>query len=90
MPQDIKPPNVPNTLTVITINGEPTISAIVHENEWRPYRRRTVQIALTEEQRHQIEPRQTGYADGRMQHEEVLQCWLEPATRPLLTPTDAN
>ena len=85
MSQDIKPPAVPDTLTVIIIDREPTMAAIIHENEWRPYQRRTVQITLTEEQRRQVEPRQTGYADGRIQHEDILQCWLEPPTRPLAT-----
>ena len=31
MPQDIKPPAVPDTLTVIIIDREPTMAAIIHE-----------------------------------------------------------
>ena len=83
MPQNDRPPAVPDTLTVVIMDRNPTITAIIYENEWRPYDRRSVQIHLTEEQRRQIEPRKTGYVDGRMQHEEILQCWLEPATHPL-------
>jgi len=51
-----KPPLVPDTLTVVLIDNTPTYIAIVHENEWRPYGRRTVQIRLTDEQRRQIAP----------------------------------
>ena len=51
--------------------------------EWRPYGRRTMQIALTDHQCRQLAPRETGYSDGAMTHEQILQCWFEPATRPL-------
>ena len=77
---------MPDTLTVVLIDDTPNHIAIVHENEWRPYGRRTVQIRLTEEQRRQIAPRPTGMISGRQTHEQVLQAWLEPATKPLETP----
>ena len=78
-----EPPLVPDTLTVVLIDGTPNYIAIVHENEWRPYARRTVQITLTDEQRRQIAPRSTGMINGTQTHEQVLQTWLEPATEPL-------
>ena len=78
-----KPPLVPDTLTVVLIDDTPNYIAIVHENEWRPYGRRTVQIRLTKEQRRQIAPRSTGMIRGKHTYEHVLQAWLEPATGPL-------
>ena len=78
-----KPPLVPDTLTVVLIDDTRTHVAIVHENEWRPYGRRTVQIRLTKEQRRQIAPRSTGMISGKHTYEDVLQAWLEPATEPL-------
>ena len=78
-----KPPLVPDTLTVVLIDDTPNYIAIVHENEWRPYGRRTVQIRLTKEQRRQIAPRSTGMISGKHTYEDVLQAWLEPATEPL-------
>ena len=77
------PPLVPDTLTVVLIDDTATYIAIVHENEWRPYAKRTVQIRLTDEQRRQIAPRSTGRIGGKRTHEHVLQAWLEPATKPL-------
>jgi len=79
------PPLVPDTLTVVLIDDTPNNTAIIHENEWRPYGRRTVQIKLTEEQHRQIAPRRTGTIRGEHTHEQVLQAWLEPATEPLKT-----
>ena len=76
-------PLVADTLTVVLIDDTPNYIAIVHENEWRPYGRRTVQIRLTDEQRRQIAPRTTGTISGKQTHEHVLQAWLEPATEPL-------
>ena len=77
------PPLVPDTLTVVLIDPSPNHAAIIHENEWRPYGRRTVQIRLTEEQRRQLAPRNTGTIRGEHTWEHVLQAWLEPATNPL-------
>ena len=79
------PPLVPDTLTVVLIDDTPNYVAIVHENEWQPYARRTVQIRLTDEQRRQLAPRETGMINGKRTHEHVLQAWLEPATEPLGT-----
>lgn len=79
------PPLVPDTLTVVLIDTTPNNTAIIHENEWRPYGRRTVQIRLTDEQRRRIAPRTTGMIRGEHTHEHVLQAWLEPATKQLET-----
>lgn len=78
-----KPPLVLDTLTVVLIDDTPNYIEIVHENDWRPYGRRTVQIRLTDEQRRQIAPRSTGMIRGKHTYEDVLQAWLEPATEPL-------
>ena len=77
------PPLVPDTLTVVLIDPSPNHAAIIHENEWRPYGRRTVQIRLTEEQRRRLAPRNTGTIRGEHTWEHILQAWLEPATDPL-------
>ena len=69
-------PAVPDTLTVILADTQSTYIAVVHENEHRPYERRTVQVKLTEEQRRAIAPLRTGMTT----HEAYLQAWLEPAT----------
>ena len=76
-------PNVPDTLTVVLADTQGTYTAVVHENEHRPYRRRTVQVTLTDDQRRALEPRCTGITDGAQTHEEHLSSWLEPASTPL-------
>ena len=78
-----KPPLVPDTLTVIMADTMVTYVSLVHENEHRPYGRRTVQIELTEEQRRALAPRVTGSDGGTPTHEVPLDSWLEPASRPL-------
>ncbi len=75
-------PTTPDTLTVILADTTATMVAIVHENEQRPYRRRTIQLKLTDEQRRQLEPRYTGHSNGKAMYEEVLDAWLEPAGTP--------
>ena len=74
-----EPPSIPETLTVIMIDRVRTAASIIHEGECLPHGRRTVQIKLTEEQRRELTPRDLGLSSGRMQYEEVRECWLEPA-----------
>ena len=81
--------NVPDTLTVVLADTYGTYLAVVHENEHRPFQRRTVQIPLTDEQRHKLRPRHTGMDRGKPTHEEFLTAWLEPATTPLPGQTSA-
>ena len=81
--------NVPDTLTVVLADTHATYMAIVHENEHRPFQRRTVQIRLTNEQRRELRPRHTGMNRGQATHEEHLTAWLEPATTPLPAETSA-
>lgn len=64
-------------LTVIMANTWTTYGAIVFENEWRPYGRRTVQIELTPEQVEAINPREVGWNEGKPVYEIILQSWLE-------------
>lgn len=66
------------TLTVILANTWETYAAIVYENEWRPYSRRTVQIELTPEQAAKLTPRVVGTDKGKDVKEIILQCWIEP------------
>ena len=73
---------VPTTLTVVMADTLVTSTAIVHENEHRPYRRRTVQIELTGKQRQQLQPRYTGHSNGQATHEEYIDAWLEPVETP--------
>ena len=74
---------MPSVLTVVLADTHGTQTAIIYENEHRPYQRRTVQIELTPEQRRQLEPRHTGRVKGTETFEEVHQAWLEPAEEPL-------
>ena len=64
-------------LTVILANVTETYIAVVHENQSRPYGRRTVQVPLTADQQAMIAPRETGMISGEMQREIVLESWLE-------------
>lgn len=82
-PDERAAPKVPDTLTVVLADTTAAMVAVVHENETRPYIRRTVQLRLTEAQRRAIEPRYTGHSNGKATFEEVLDAWLEPAAGPL-------
>ena len=76
------PADAPRVLTVVLADTLRTRIAIIHENEVCPYRRRTVQIVLTEDQRAALRPRSVGESSGRPVFEEVLDCWLEPSEVP--------
>ena len=80
---DDERPKVPAVLTVILGDTFGTETAIIHENEHRPYRKRTVQIRLTEDQRREVSPRYLGRSGGNPRFEEVLEAWLEPASEPI-------
>ena len=69
----------PRTLTVVLADTHRTNVAITCENEHVPYRRRAVQIELTDEQRRALAPSYVGEGYGGAMHEEILDCWLEPA-----------
>lgn len=69
---------VPEILTVVLADTYGTEIAVIHENSYRPYQRRTVQIRLTEEQRAALAPRYVGMRGPDPVHEEILECWLEP------------
>lgn len=64
-------------LTVVMIDTWRTRLAIVHENEYITYRRRTVQIELTPEQQKLLAPRKLGVDCGKDVHEEMGESWLE-------------
>ena len=68
---------VPAVLTVVLADTWVTECAIVHENEHRPYKRRTVHIELTDEQRAEMAPRDVGESRGKPVYEVVLTSWLE-------------
>lgn len=67
----------PKVLTVVMADRTATYISLVHENEHQPWRRRTVQIRLTPEQREQLRPRPTGTINGQEQTEAIVDCWLE-------------
>lgn len=71
-------PHAPKTLTVVMADSFSTRMRIIHENEWSPYVRRTVQIELTEEQRQKLIPKHVGVDRGKNIYEEILECWFEP------------
>lgn len=64
-------------VTFVLADTHRTYIALTHENEHVPYRRRTVTIELTPEQREQLKPRSVGVRLGTDVTEEVLTCWLE-------------
>ncbi len=65
------------TLTVILVDSTATDIAITHQNEWLPFRKRTVHIELTDEQMKMLEPRHTGTINGKPQFEVIGEVWLE-------------
>ena len=64
-------------ITVILADTTPTYIALVHENQHRPYSKRTVTLPLTPEQQALIEPRETGHINGKVMHEVILDCFVE-------------
>ena len=70
--------SAPCTLTVVMLDDLITETAIVHENQWRPYGKRTVQIQLTEDQRAQLRPRHVGSSNGKERYEKIFDAWFEP------------
>ena len=68
-------------LTVVIVNKYGNEIALVHRNEFEPYKFRTVQIELTEEQIAKIEPRHLGeHRTGGQSFdvfEEIYNSWLE-------------
>jgi len=59
------------------INTWRTQMALVHENSYLPYSRRTVQIELTPEQVSSLAPQKLGVNCGKDVFEEVGEVWLE-------------
>lgn len=64
-------------VTFILADTHCTYLSVVHENEHRPYRRRTVTIELTPEQAALLAPRVVGVNGGKDVHEELLTCFVE-------------
>ena len=75
-PADAAP--VSHTLTVVLADTHATYMSLIHNQEQRPYRRRTVRIELTAKQRRLLTPRETGQIRTGPVYEEQLECWLEP------------
>ena len=68
----------PRRVTFVLADTWHTTLRVQHENEWAPYRRRTVTIDLTPEQREALRPCVVGTGGGgREMHEEVLDCYVE-------------
>ena len=66
------------TLTVIFRDTNRTRLAVIHENDWVPFQKRTVQIELTPEQEEALKPRHVGVHCGQDVFEERGECWIEP------------
>lgn len=64
-------------VTFILADTVSTYLALVHENEHKPYRKRTATIELTPEQVAAIGIRETGFVSGVEKHEEILECFVE-------------
>lgn len=78
MSEDKRKDLAPRTLTVVFADTHRTMIAVSFENDHIPFRRRSVQIELTPEQREQLAPRCVGESRGHDVHEELVTCWLEP------------
>jgi len=64
-------------LTVVFTDTYRNTIALVHENEYFPYKFRTVQIKLTEEQIKQLQPKYLGNSNGCDYYEELYNSWIE-------------
>jgi len=69
-------------ITFILADTTTTYVALVHENQHRPYSKRSVSIELTPEQELLIRPRKTGHINGKVQHEIILDCFVEAEDGP--------
>ena len=69
-------------LTFILANTLRTEIAITHENQGRPYSRRSVTIHLTENQLSAIRPQFVGYLNGVDRYEETLDVFIEEFPDP--------
>ena len=78
-------------ITLILANTLRTEIALIHENESRPYERRTVTLQLTDEQIAAIRPRFVGSNGGADRYEEILNVFIDeeiPESTPLSHPDE--
>jgi hypothetical protein len=64
-------------VTFILADTLGTRIALTHENEWIPYKRRSVTIELTPEQVAQVTPQKVGEWERKPVLEEIVTCFLE-------------
>lgn len=64
-------------VTFIIANTYATECSIVHENEWRPYPKRTVTIELTSKQCEQLRLKKVGSRGQEPVFEEIHDCFVE-------------
>lgn len=64
-------------ITFIIANTWETYCAREYENEFKPYKKRSVTITLTEEQIKNIKLRQVGKRAGKSVYEEYIDCFIE-------------
>lgn len=69
-------------ITFILADTTPTYVALVHENQYRPYSKRSVSINLTPEQEMLLRRRETGHINGKVQREIILECFVEEDDEP--------
>jgi len=66
-----------NKLTVVLANRWETQITLVNLGEYKPTRKRTVQIMLTDEQLEMLRLRQVGTDADKPVYEEIETVWLE-------------
>lgn len=64
-------------LTVVFANTYRTYIGVVHENQFFPYEKRTVQIEFTEEQKELLKKRFVGSSGNEKMYEEIFEAWIE-------------
>ncbi|NIN00516.1 MAG: hypothetical protein GTO24_21260 [candidate division Zixibacteria bacterium] len=69
-------------LTFILADTLSTRMALIHENQIRPYIKRSVRIDLTPEQIKLVEPRAVGTEGASKIYEEILEIFVEPNAGP--------
>jgi hypothetical protein len=64
-------------LTFIIADTWHTVMCLQQENEYVPYRKRTVTVELTEKQKEQIKKKQVGDSGMKPVYEEIIDCFIE-------------
>jgi hypothetical protein len=64
-------------ITFVVADTWATTARLQHENEYVPYKKRTVQVELNHEQMEKLKLRKVGDRYGSSVFEEILDCFIE-------------